>query len=266
MELTLNRPHEVVVLDRCASEMARVVALLRESAVRRAPAGMAVDEPGITGVLSGAAPILWAYEGVEAARLASLVKSAPEVDEVYVDQRCAAAADALLGSGEWGLHDVVDQQVLRPGKQGWPAMSTDYAIEAAGPADMHLVRRALATAYQLPVRTIEAGYPDDFFVKAAPVRLYVARSESGEVIGTIGHRQQGDAAMIFGLSVRSDHRRRHVASALLATAVRSAADDGAAMLHGLSCNATRRLAAGHGFARVGGWLYLLRDSRAAACG
>jgi N-acetylglutamate synthase-like GNAT family acetyltransferase len=89
--------------------------------------------------------------------------------------------------------------------------------------------------------------------------LYAARSESGEVVGTIGHRQQGEAAMIFALSVRSDHRRRHVAAALLATAMRSATDDGATMLHGLSCDATRRLAAHHGFQRAGGWLYLFRN-------
>lgn len=258
MELTMNRSDEVVVTGRAASDMARVIAVLRESCVRRA-AGLAIDEPGITGVVSGTAPILWAYDGVNADRLSNLVGTAPDVDEVYVDQRCTAAAEALLGSGEWELRDVMDQQVLLPGERGLPTVNTEYAIDAAGPADMHLVRRALATAYQLPIRTIEAGYPDDFFVKAAPVRLYVARSESGEVIGTIAHRQQGDAAMIFGLSVRSDHRRRQVASALLATAVRSAADDGAAMLHGLTCDATRRLAERHGFTRAGGWLYLLRN-------
>jgi N-acetylglutamate synthase-like GNAT family acetyltransferase len=118
----------------------------------------------------------------------------------------------------------------------------------------------LATAYQLPIRTIEAAYPDDFFVEAAPARLFVARSASGEVIGTIGHRQQGDAAMIFGLSVRGDHRHRGIASALLATAMRSAADDGATLLHGLTSDSTRRLAAQYGFERVGSWLYLLRKA------
>jgi ribosomal protein S18 acetylase RimI-like enzyme len=258
MELTLTRSDDVVALDRSTAAMAKVVEVLRNSSVRRASAGAAVDEPGITGVLSGTAPILWAYEGVDVGRLTGLVDTAPDVEEVYVDQRCASAADALLASGEWELRDVMDQQVFRPAESAIPVASDTCTIEAAGPADMWVVRRALATAYQLPIRTIEAAYPDDFFEMAAPVRLFLARSESGEVIGTIGHRQQDDAAMMFALSVRSDHRRRHLASALLATAMRSAADDGATMLHGMSCDATRRLAARHGFERVGSWLYLLR--------
>lgn len=258
MELTATRPDDVVELDRAAESMANIIARLRASSVRRAPDGAAVDEPGITGVLSGTAPILWAYDGVEGSRLASLVATAPDLEEVYVDQRCAAAADALLASGEWELRDVFDQQVFRPAEQVVPTPDDGYAIDAAGPADMQVVRRALATAYQLPIHTIEAAYPDDFLVMAAPVRLFVARSESGEVIGTIGHRRQDDAAMIFALSVRTDQRRRNVASALLATAMRSAVDDGATLLHGLSCDATRRLAARHGFQRVGSWRYLLR--------
>jgi GNAT superfamily N-acetyltransferase len=258
MELTMTRPDDVVALDRSTDAMAKVVAVLRNSSVRRAPSGAAVDEPGITGVLSGAAPILWAYEGVDAGRLAGLVETAPDVEEVYVDQRCAAAADVLLGSGEWELRDVLDQQVFRPAETAMPVAGEPCTIEAAGPADMWVVRRALATAYQLPIRTIEAAYPDDFFQVAAPVRLFLARSESREVIGTIAHRQQGDAAMMFALSVRSDLRRRNIASALLATAMRSAAEDGATLLHGMTCDATRRLAARNGFERVGTWLYLLR--------
>src|SRR4051812_426976 len=137
MELTVTRPDEVVVMNHSTSEMARIISVLRESSVRRAPAGMAVDEPGITGVLSGTAPILWAYEGVDAQRLASLAQSAPELDEVYVDRRCTAAADALLGSGEWVLRDVMDQQVFLPGENAVPTVSSEFAMDAAGPADMH---------------------------------------------------------------------------------------------------------------------------------
>jgi hypothetical protein len=260
MELTVTRADDVIALDRSAAAMADVIAVLRRSSVRRAPVGAAVDERGITGVLSGTAPILWAHSGVDANRLASLVASAPDLEEVYVDQRCAAATDALLNSGKWELRDVMGQQVFRPAEQTIPTPGGMCAIDEAGPADMHVVRRALATAYQLPIHIIEAAYPDDFFVRAAPARLFVARSASGEVIGTIGHRQQGDAAMIFALSVRGDHRQRHIASDLLATAMRSAADDGATLLHGLTSDATRRLAARQGFERVGSWLYLLRNS------
>jgi ribosomal protein S18 acetylase RimI-like enzyme len=259
MELTVTRARDVIALDGSAAAMANIVAVIRHSSLRRAPAGAAVDEPGITGVLSGTAPILWAHHGANPARLAQLVEAAPELDEVYVDGRCPAAANLLLASGEWELREVMDQQVFRPAEAAMPVAGEPCTIDAAGPADMHIVRRALATAYQLPIHTIEAAYPDDFFVKAAPVRLFVGRSESGEVIGTIAHRQQGDAAMIFALSVRSDYRRRQVGSALLATAMRSAADDRATMLHGLTCDATRRLAGRQGFERVGSWLHLLRQ-------
>ena len=258
MELTVNRREQIVVMDGPAADMASVISALRESSLRRAAPGTAVDEPGITGVLSGPAPLLWAYDGVRGERLASIVNTAPEVEEVYVDQRAIAAADALVATGEWELRDIMDQQVFRPAQQPAPTVTSDYAIAPAGPAEMHLVRRAIATAYQLPIHTVEASYPDDFFLVAAPARLFVARTQAGEVIGTIGHRQQGDAAMMFGLSVRTDHRRRHVASALLATAMRSAAEDGAQLVHGLSCDTTRRLAEEHGFRRAGGWLYLLR--------
>jgi predicted N-acetyltransferase YhbS len=259
MELTMSRSEGVIALDRSTAAMAQVIAVVRESSLRRAVGNAAVDEPGVFGVRSGTAPILWAHDGITGDRLLGLAATAPELDEVYVEQRSSAAADALLATGEWELRDVMDQQVFLPGTQPLPEAEGVCTIDAAGPADMPLIRRALATAYQLPVHTVEAAYPDDFFVAAAPVRLFVARSESGEVIGTIAHRRQGnDAAMLFALSVRSDHRRRGVASDLLTAAMRSAVADGATILHGLSCAATRRVAASHGFERVGSWLYLLR--------
>jgi N-acetylglutamate synthase-like GNAT family acetyltransferase len=238
--------------------MTDVISIVRASCNGRSPSGAGIDEPGITGVLCGTAPIVWAYDGVDIERLQEVLAASPEVTEVYVDERTFVAADALLNSEEWWLQDVLDQELFRPEDRVLPEVAAPCVIEAAGPADMHLVRRSLATAFQLPVRTIEASYPDDFFVTAAPARLFVARSSSGEVIGTIGQRRQADSAMIFGLSVRSDQRQRHVASALLATAMHSAVDDGATLLHGLSCDATHGIAARHGFERVGRWLHLLR--------
>jgi predicted N-acetyltransferase YhbS len=258
MELTMSRPEGVIALDRSTAAMAQVIAVVRESSLRRAVGDAAVDEPGVFGVRSGTAPILWAHDGITGDRLLSLASAAPELDEVYVEQRSSAAADALLATGEWELRDVMDQQVFLPASQPLPEAEGVCTIDAAGPADMPLIRRAIATAYQLPVHTVEAAYPDDFFVVAAPVRLFVARSETGEVIGTIAHRRQGNAAMVFAMSVRTDHRRRGVASDLLTAAMRSAVADGATLLHGLSCAATRRVAASHGFERVGSWLYLLR--------
>jgi predicted N-acetyltransferase YhbS len=124
---------------------------------------------------------------------------------------------------------------------------------------MPMIRRALATAFQVPIHTIETMYPDDFFVCAAPARMFVARTDAGEVIGTVGHRRQVDAAMLFGLSVRSDQRRREVGSALLSAAMHSAVNDGAALLHGLTCDPTRNIAERLGFRRVGGWRYLVRE-------
>jgi len=259
MELTMSRPAGVIALERSVAAMEQVIAVIRESSLERAVGDAAVDEPGVFGVRSGTAPILWAHDGITGGRLLSLAAGAPELDEIYVEQRSSAAADALLATGEWELRDVMDQEVFQAGAQPLPEADSPCVIEPAGPADMPMVRRAVATAYQLPVHTVEAAYPDDFFLAAAPVRLFLARSESGEVIGTIAERRQADdAAMLFALSVRSDHRRQGVASDLLTVAMRSAVADGATMLHGLSCAATRRLVASHGFERVGSWLYLLR--------
>lgn len=239
--------------------MADVIAILRASCVQRA-AGAAVDEPGLTGVLAGSAPILWASEGVDIARMQTVLAASPEVREVYVDERTPLAADALLATAEWTSRQDFDQQVFSPGGQELPVPAAPCAITPAGPTDMPLMRRALATAFQVPIRAIEAAYPDDFFVCAAPARLFVARCDSGEVIGTVGHRLQADAAMLFALSVRSDQRRREVGTALLSAAMRSAIDDGATLLHGLTCEPTRGVADRLGFQRVGGWRYLVRRS------
>jgi predicted N-acetyltransferase YhbS len=265
MELKVGTPStDSVRVNRAAPSMADVISIVRASCNGRSANGAAIDEPGLTGVLSGTAPILWVYEGADIDRLRELLAASPEVTEVYVDERAFVAADALLNCEEWALHQVFDQELFRPDDRVMSEASAPCVIEAAGPADMHLIRRSLATAFQLPVRTIEASYPDGFFVTAAPARLFVARSASGEVIGTVGQRRQADSAMIFGLSVRSDQRQQHVASALLATAMRSAVDDGATLLHGLSCEATHRIAARHGFQQVGRWLYLLRGPQVAA--
>jgi GNAT superfamily N-acetyltransferase len=138
------------------------------------------------------------------------------------------------------------------------AADNDVNIHAATALDMLLVRRALAQAFQIPVRVIEAAYPDEFLDYAAPVDLLLAKSSAGELLGTVAYRRQGEAAMIFALTVNSEHRRRGLATTLVSAAISAASDNGARFVHGLTNRASTPTARALGGRPVGRWAHLLR--------
>ena len=233
-----------------------VVAELRDACRRRTTPAERLDQPGMFGVLSGAGPVAWAHGQVDGKRLRSVLASAPDLKEIYIATTRVDVATAVMQDG-WRLHADVGHFLFAGGQVEPTAALASYPISEATPSDMPAIREMLIRSFPIPPEVIAEGYPDDFFIKAAPSRLSIARDRAGDVVGSIGTRTQGSGVMLFGLAVDPAHRRRGVARALTQTAMASSAED-AAFLHAITNEITGALAESVSAREVGRWLHLLR--------
>ena len=235
---------------------ADVVDEISRSCERRATAGQLLDGPGVVGVLSGAAPVVWVHGETDASRLTEALGNSPEVDEVYV----AAEQEAIvttLGAAGWDYAESVTQMVHR-GADVPLVVSGLPTVSALQPGDMADVRDLMRRFAGVDESILEHSYGDDFFVVAAPVWLFGARDGAGQLVGQIALRRQGRSAMGFGLTVDPAWRSTGLSTVLVAAAVRQAMAVGAEFVHAQARETSARRLADCGFAPVGTWLRLVR--------
>jgi hypothetical protein len=235
---------------------ADVISTLRAACNRRTTPANRLDQPGMFGVLSGAAPIVWAHGAVDGRRLRAVLAASPDVREIYVTaSRMDVVADVV--EDDWHVHAHAGHCLFAGQPERSVALPASYAISEAGPSDMPDIRAMMIRSFGVPAEVIADGYPDDFFIKAAPTRLFVARDSAGNVVGSVGAKSQGSPVMLFGQTVDPLHRRRGVARALAQTAMLATAED-ATFLHAVTNDITGAMASSLGAREVGRWLHLLR--------
>ncbi len=236
---------------------ADVVAELTRSITARAPRGELIAEPGVVGVRSGAAPIVWVHDVVDPAWLAAMLATAPGVVEAYVRGDDLATARLLEETG-WRPCSVATQLVHTAGTAPATALPAGYTVHELTAADLPEFRAVLTEHGDTTAEVVDACYGPEFFVRAAPAWLYGVRDASGALVGTIGVRRQHSGAMLFGLSVHDAHRRAGVGRALVEAALACAYAHGAAFCHAAAEDESVRLALACGFADVGTWRRLDR--------
>jgi N-acetylglutamate synthase-like GNAT family acetyltransferase len=256
----------VMVMSASASALTRgrtfgqedVLDELRRSSRRRASGPALIDEPGLTGVVAGTGPTLWATSAADARRVCEIAANAPALSEIYVDARSQKLVSALTQQGF--AYNGVEQLVLRESAvDTLISLPAGYLLrESTDAADMPALRTLLTAAFDVPDGVIANAYPDDFFVKAAPARFVVATTTDGEIVGCIGRRRQHTAAMLFGLAVRPEHRSRQLARALVAVAANEALNVGAGFVYGNAERAAVSIAQSCGFEQVATWIHLAR--------
>jgi ribosomal protein S18 acetylase RimI-like enzyme len=241
---------------------AHVISTLRAACNRRTTPANRLDRPGMFGVLSGAAPIVWAHGAVGGRRLRAVLAASPDVREIYVT---ASRMDVVAGvlEDDWHVHAHAGHYFFAGQPERSVGVPASYSISEAGPSDVPDIRAMMVRSFGVPAEVIADGYPDDFFIKAAPSRLFIARDAAGNVVGSVGARSQGSPVMLFGQTVDPRHRRRGVARALAQTAMLATAED-AAFLHAVTNDITGALASSLGAREVGRWLHLLRGPAAAS--
>jgi predicted N-acetyltransferase YhbS len=236
----------------------RVIGELRLSSRRRADrVDDVVDERGLVGVLRGPAPVLWATPWVSATLVSELAAGADELHELYVDSRRVDVVDELVAR-DWLVWGAEDQVVLdrAPEPRAEPA---GYRIEeTVDPAVMPRIRDLMRASFGIAEAIVEASYPDDFFLCAAPARMVVARDDAGTVVACVGRRRQSASAMLFGLSVDVRHRGVGLGEVLTRAAARAALADGVSFVHATVDGQAARIAGGCGFRPVATWIHLIR--------
>jgi GNAT superfamily N-acetyltransferase len=245
--MTLEAVARAVCWDDVATELAR-------SCEARALPGTYHEAPGVVGVLSGAAPLVWVHGRTDAASLAATLAAAPDVVEVHVRHDLDDVA-AALGTIGWRTASVVTQLVHDGAVAGEP-VPDGYTVEALTVADLPEFRALLRTASDATEAMLDVCFGDDFFVKAAPAWLFGARDASGALAGVIGVRRQQRAAMLFALAVAPEHRGSGIGRTLAAAAVAQANEAGAEFSHAVAEPEALLLALSCGFRRVGTWLRL----------
>jgi len=231
-----------------------VVAEIVTSCRRRAPRGGLLDIPGAVGVLSGAAPVVWAFGDAEADEVVGAV-AASDVDEIYVQERQAALADRLDRNG-WSA-DGRMTQVARTIATTHDD-DVDERVRDLRSADLPVVRRALVAWAGCDERVIAASYPDTFFTDAAPVSLMGVSTDDGEIVGIVGVRRQVLSSMLFALAVHPEHRHSRLARLLVESAVRQAHLQGSRFVHAQATGAGAGVLRACGFTPVGTWRRLVR--------
>lgn len=236
-----------------------VVRELSWSSRRRSDPAAVVDEPGLVGVISGAAPVLFVAPWADRDRALDIVSAAPSLHEVQVAGERHDVASRLRADG-WISTGHEDQVVLD--RQPPPApLASPYRIRPLVAAHMPRVRELIMSAFDVPRSLVDASYPDDFHVHAAPVSLIGAVDGRGDLVGCIGWRRQRRSAMVFALAVAPEHRQHGLATALVTAATRDALASGASFVHALAGGASQDLARRVGARRVGTWEQLLRPAR-----
>ena len=231
---------------------------IRLSSRRRAAAHELVDEQHVVGVVAGTSPVMWVDEGAAPERVCALAADAPELHEVYVHAGNTAVISALCADG-WSRDEAVEH-VVHDGEHTELCMPpSGYVLrECDDPAVLPAVRALLLEVFEMPREELEAAYPDDFFVKAAPARLLIAETADGELAGLIGRRRQQDSAILYALAVAPAHRSAALGTALARTATARAIADGATFVHGIVEAASSTLARSAGFRPVVTWMRLQR--------
>jgi len=236
-----------------------VLAEIRRSCRRRAAAEHLVDDRGVVGVSAGTAPVLWVTADAETRFLVSVAATAAMTCEIYVEQAAGDAVAALTAEG-WSIAERSEHVVYDAPVSPLVAVPDGYVLrECADPAVIPAVRELIIEAFDAPRNVIEAGYPDDFFERAAPARLVLAETVEGELVGVVGRRRQHESAMLFALAVAAPHRASQLGSALARRATSDALRAGAAWVHATVEGPGSALARSVGFAPVAHWLRLVRN-------
>jgi N-acetylglutamate synthase-like GNAT family acetyltransferase len=226
------------------------------SCARRAGYGALLDEPGVVGVLAGAAPVVWAHGPIDPVCLADVLASSYEGDEVYVAASQPETVAVLQQRG-WRHVETVAQAV-HDGPSAPNVVSGLPNVHELQPGDMADVRALLRTHGDVEEELLANSYRNDFFTVAAPVWLFGARDGAGRLVGLVGLRRQGRSAMGFALTVDSDWRSTGLSTALVATAVRRAVAMGAEFVHAQANDRSARRLEDCGFITVGAWHRLVR--------
>jgi GNAT superfamily N-acetyltransferase len=252
VELTLPAIDTVRIAQREVT-IDDVLAELRRSCAARAGTGTLIDGPGVIGVRSGPAPILWVSAAATSHRVLPELAGSADINEVYVESGATGMVELLAESG-WTSSTTSIQIVIESALT--LITPSGYTIDAAQARDMPAIRSAMTDAFDLPAAILDSAYPDNFFDVAAPVRVFVARDRSHEIVGTVCVRQQWRSAMVFGLTVRGEHRANGLARALVSTASATALGDGAHFVHGMSSAIPAAAVGGYEIAR---WTHLVRS-------
>jgi GNAT superfamily N-acetyltransferase len=233
-----------------------VVDEITASSVRRAPDGGLLVEPGVVGVLSGAAPVVWVHDATDPARLADVLAASPEVDEVYVTATQPETSELLQQLG-WRVDEVCIQTV-HDGTRIPEIVSGLPTVHLLQPGDMADVRELLHAHGGVEDAQLTSSYGDDFFTVAAPVWMFGARDGAGRLVGLVAIRRHGRSVMGFALTVDPAWRSTGLSTALIAVAVRQAVDTGAEFVHAQACDRSVRRLVDCGFTAVGTWHRLVR--------
>jgi N-acetylglutamate synthase-like GNAT family acetyltransferase len=253
MELTATRPSGTV-----RPTYRGIFDVIRDSCMSRAAAGTFVDLPGIVGVRSGSAPLLWVTPEAAPARLTNLVGLSGDVHEMYVDIRNDACVEAL-GRRGWRAREAMAHMATTAPGIVLTELPPQHAVRSASAQDVPAVRELIGSAFDIPREARYAAYPDDFLVQAAPVQLLVAES-GNHIVGSVAVRHQGDAAMMFALAVAETSRRQGLSRGLINRGVSAAINGGAGLVHALTSGVTTGLAYDMGWVQVANWVHLTRGA------
>jgi len=234
---------------------AEIVDEIIRSCESRSRAGQLFEAPGVVGVLSGAAPVVWVHGETDATLLTETLAQSG-VDEVYVAAGQEGLVTTLAAAG-WEYTEAVTQMIHR-GTDVPQVVSGLPSVHALQPGDMVDVRDLMRRHAGIEESLLEHSYGDDFFVVAAPVWLFGARDGAGRLVGQLGLRRQGRSAMGFGLTVDPTWRSTGLSTVLVGSAVRQAMAAGAEFVHAQARPASVRVLTDCGFTAVGTWLRLVR--------
>jgi GNAT superfamily N-acetyltransferase len=213
--------------------------------------------PGVVGVLSGAAPVVWVHGAPDVNALSATLATSPDVDEVYVCAERDGVATALVATG-W-RHAGVVTQMIHTGVEVPEIIGGLPAVYALQPGDLADVRDLMRRCSDVDESLLAHSYGDDFFTVAAPVWMFGARDGAGRLVGLVAVRRQGRSAMGFALNVDHSWRSTGLSTALLATAVRQAMTVGAHFVHAQANDQSRQRMTDSGFSAVGSWMRLVRS-------
>jgi N-acetylglutamate synthase-like GNAT family acetyltransferase len=259
MELTMEPAALAVATSASATRAVGwddVIAEITRSCGSRAAAGALCQEPGVVGVLSGAAPVVWVHGEADVAQLLATVAGADAVRETYVSITQPGAVAALEATG-WTRGEVMDQLVCAALPMGELAADLP-AFRLLGPVDLPDMRGLLRECGETDEDFLAASYGNDFFTVAAPVWVLGAHDSDGRLIAMVAVRRQGDAALGFALSVAQDWRERGLGRAAVEVGLAQGFAAGARYVHAQAEGSGRQLLLSCGFERVGAWQRMAR--------
>jgi len=209
------------VTEDLVGETAYLAEALRQPLVRTA---------GATGILNSVAPsTVWVVGDLDIDELVAEIVDCDPAPEVMVPYGSIQLASRLARHG-WDFTHVVDRlrRDLTPTTDPIPRFDQPgtVPIRAAAYDDLPVLRSLYVEAFEAED---SAEYVPDELLDVPDLALFVAEEPTDPdlVVGTVGVRLRHRGALIFGLAVTPEHRRRGLATALIARSLTWAAGQGA---------------------------------------